>query len=483
MSPTVPRRQRRFDDTERSGPGSRSIRALAVGLLVMACFSTLIPQAEAAASRLTTFDGHTATTPSVGTLENGSARAAFTLPGKRAATVTVGLELRRQADDDRYRVRASVTRTGVVRVAVLRYRGSSSTLLGQRKLGTHLESGQTLWVQGAIGGSGPTIVRVRAWLDGRAIPGWQRSIKDSSAHRVRGSGGVRLAAQLAPVPGRKKVTVAYRDVHVSRASSLRTAKPSAKPSARTTGVPAGTKLRVHTGNIVVTRAGTRLDRLDIRGFVLVKAPNVTISRSIVRGGAAPKTAVGLITNYGSKNLVITDTDLRASHPSVYVDGIKGWNFTARRVHVVGNVDSVKIHGDNVTIADSALENTRWYAHDPYQGGGATHNDNIQILKGRNLRITGNTIRGAQNFAVLGAANSGNVAGLVVRGNWLDGGHCTLKLQEMRGHSLTATVTDNRFGPHREVAYCPIQAVPGVKLTARNNVSEQTGKPVQIWRKP
>jgi len=216
---------------------------------------------------------------------------------------------------------------------------------------------------------------------------------------------------------------------------------------------------------------------------VVKAANVTISRSIVRGGRNPTTAQGVITNYGYKNLVITDTDVRTSYPSVYLDGIKGWNFTARRVHVAGGVDSIKIHGDNVTVVDSLLENTKWYANDPYQDGGPTHNDNIQILKGRNLTITGNTIRGAQNFAVLGAANLDDVPNLLVNGNWLDGGHCTLKLQTMRGHTLKATVVDNRFGPHRRVSHCPIQALPEVQLTARNNVSELTGKPVQIWRKP
>ena len=75
----------------------------------------------------------------------------------------------------------------------------------------------------------------------------------------------------------------------------------------------------------------------------------------------------------------------AEHPSVYFDGIKGNNFTARRVHVVGNVDSIKIHGDNVKVENSLLENTVHYASDPYQGGWATHNDNIQILSGRQSR--------------------------------------------------------------------------------------------------
>jgi hypothetical protein len=255
-----------------------------------------------------------------------------------------------------------------------------------------------------------------------------------------------------------------------------------KPSAATTGVPKGTKLRVHRGTITITKPGTVLDRMDIRGFVIVKARNVKITRSIVRGGPKVRTAMGLITNYGYPGLVISDVRLAASHPSVFLDGIKGWNFTARRVHVTGNVDSIKIHGNNVRVERSLLENTVWYRHDPYQRGGPTHNDNIQVLKGLNITIVGNTIRGAQNFAILAAANQGNVPNIVIDHNWLDGGHCTLKLQSLRGHKLRARVTNNRFGPHRKVSYCPIQAEPQVSFYARNNVSEQTGRPVRIYRK-
>ena len=53
------------------------------------------------------------------------------------------------------------------------------------------------------------------------------------------------------------------------------------------------------------------------------------------------------------------------------------------------------------------------------------------MKGRNVTIWSNTIRGAQNFAVLGSANIGDTPNLVIRGNWLDGGHCTVKLQSSR----------------------------------------------------
>ncbi len=91
------------------------------------------------------------------------------------------------------------------------------------------------------------------------------------------------------------------------------------------------------------------------------------------------------------------------------------------MRIVGNVDSIKIHGDNVRVEKSLLENTTRYASDPYQAGRPTHNDNIQIMKGRNVTIWSNTIRGAQNFAVLGSANIGDTPNLVIRGNWLDGG--------------------------------------------------------------
>ena len=61
---------------------------------------------------------------------------------------------------------------------------------------------------------------------------------------------------------------------------------TARPGSSNTGVPVGTTLRVHQGDLVVTKAGTVIDSLDIRGEVYIKANNVKITRSIVRGGAA-----------------------------------------------------------------------------------------------------------------------------------------------------------------------------------------------------
>ena len=106
MPPILCMRPRPSFPGGRSARGRRVFRSLALGLLTLICTAALVAPADAAANRLTARDGHTASTGSVGTLTNGTARAAFKIPGKRAATVTVGLEVRRHANGDRYRVRA-----------------------------------------------------------------------------------------------------------------------------------------------------------------------------------------------------------------------------------------------------------------------------------------------------------------------------------------------------------------------------------------
>ncbi len=253
--------------------------------------------------------------------------------------------------------------------------------------------------------------------------------------------------------------------------------PGGKPSAATTGVKAGSKLTRHDGDITVTKDGTVLANLDIHGFVIVRAKNVTIDNCIVRGGKAKGFATGLITDYGYSGLLITDTYIEPEFPSVWFDGIKGSGFTARRVHITGGVDSVKIQGNNTVVEDSLLENTDYYANDPQQGGTPTHNDNIQIQNGQNVKVTGNTIRGATNFAVLGAASKGNL-NLIVKDNWLDGGHCTVKLQILNGWAETASVTGNKFGPNRAVSSCAFTSYPAVKLTQNSNTFENGGTAVK-----
>jgi hypothetical protein len=404
----------------------------------------------------------------------------------RSATVGAG-----------YRTKVGIAANGAVSVSLSRVAGGAETGFGAPvKTGATAKAGDTIRLEGLVAGTNPVTTYVRAWKTGTATPSWQLAARDYTAARITTDGLTRLWGYLSPTAS-ASTNVAFSNVvtyGVTAASvaaypvktwiTMGTAPAttpttpvvpvtSGKPSATTTGVKAGSTLIRHDGDITITKDGTALTNLDIHGFVTVRAKNVTITNCIVRGGKSKGVATGLITDYGFAGLVITDTRVVPEFPSVYFDGIKGSEFTARRVHVSGNVDSVKIHGNNVTIENSLLENTTYYASDPAQGGGPTHNDNIQILFGQNLKITGNTIRGATNFAILGAASRGNT-NLVVNGNWLDGGHCTVKLQILNGWAETATVANNKFGPNRKISSCAFTAYPAVKLAASGNTFELTG---------
>src|ERR1700712_329396 len=72
-----------------------------------------------------------------------------------------------------------------------------------------------------------------------------------------------------------------------------------KPGATNTGVPVGTRLTVVNGDLNVTKNGTVIDSMDIHGFVKINANNVTIKRSIVRGGAPSSVNSALVSNYGN----------------------------------------------------------------------------------------------------------------------------------------------------------------------------------------
>ena len=253
-----------------------------------------------------------------------------------------------------------------------------------------------------------------------------------------------------------------------------------QPTPENTGVPEGTVLETVREDLTITRPGAVLDGLDVHGFITVEAPNVTIRRSVVRGGLATFNR-GVITNYGYDNLLVEDVDIVPEQPTVWQDGVKGSDFTLNRVHVTGNVDSVKVHGEgNVLIENSLLEYTSYYESDPNQGGGPTHNDGVQILEGADIRILNNTIRGQQNLPVLGAANKGDTVRLVVAGNWLDGGHCTMKLEELNGRQLEATVVRSRFGPNRDVEGCAIVATVGSDVQARENRYVDGTEVTPVW---
>lgn len=258
--------------------------------------------------------------------------------------------------------------------------------------------------------------------------------------------------------------------------------PSGQPGPSNTGVPDGTVLTQSYGNLTITQAGTVINGWDIHGFVTVKADNVTIKNSIIRGGDPGTVNMSLIAAYnGNVNLVIQDSTLVGAYPSPYLDGLKGKNFTATRLDIYNVVDTVLILGDNATIQDSWLHANTHFDPDPRTPDGFSHDDNIQIEGGRNIVVRNNTLEGANNAAIMVTQNVARTSGVMVSANWIAGGWCSINLSEKgQGPIENFTVQNNQFGSSRNYP-CGIIAPPTSPVTMTNNVYTGTGYQVTVTR--
>jgi hypothetical protein len=242
---------------------------------------------------------------------------------------------------------------------------------------------------------------------------------------------------------------------------------------------------VHQGDLNLTTPGQVVEGLDIHGYVNVTAPNVTIRDSIVRGGTTPTRGRGLIrdTTASATNLLVEDTELAPDRPSVYLDGLQGWNFTARRLDIHGTVDGVKIHGNKVRVESSWIHDLVAYDHDPAQNGGPSHNDGVQILGGSGIVLTGNSISGGPASGIQVTQSQGSVRGLVIEGNFIDRGTCAVKLQNAPLSTLGPVVArDNRIGSGVTIAGCGILRTGATVLQESGNAWADTAKAVtaRVW---
>jgi hypothetical protein len=237
-----------------------------------------------------------------------------------------------------------------------------------------------------------------------------------------------------------------------------------------TGGPIPVQKTVVHGDIVVTQPGRVLDNLDVHGFVEVRAADVKITNSIVRGGQATGSR-GLIRNTTptALNLLIQDVVLKPEFPSVYIDGIHGGNFTARRVDISGTVDGIKIFRSNARVLSSRIHDLTQYQVDPAQGGGPSHNDGVQILGGSNVVVSGNHILGGNASAIQVTQSQGPVIGLAVSKNYFNAGACMVHLQHKPLSTLgPVSVTDNKFGPNGLIPGCAIVRTRATTLVESGN---------------
>jgi hypothetical protein len=258
-----------------------------------------------------------------------------------------------------------------------------------------------------------------------------------------------------------------------------------RPSAANTGVPVGTSLTVHNGDLTVTTPGAVIDGLDIRGFVSVRAPNVTIKRSIIRGGAAGTVGRGVlaITHSSATNFLVEDVTIVPTNPTPYLNGINvNQAGTVRRADISGTVDGIMIYGSGVRIEGSHLHDFRHYTNDPNWGGGGSHDDAIQVQGGTGIQIIGNTLKGAYNAGVMITQDAAVTKDLSINGNWIDGGGCSINYGSNGAYKTGMQANDNRFGRAQRNANCAIihNALKS-DLAPTGNVWDDNGAPATIKR--
>ena len=253
-----------------------------------------------------------------------------------------------------------------------------------------------------------------------------------------------------------------------------------QPNANNTGVPAGTTLTVYNGNLNANVAGATYSGLDIHGFVNIQAPNVTLKDSIIRGGVSHGD-IGLVQDISNAatHFLLEDSEMVPSYPSVQIDGLKGWNYTALRVNIHGTTDGAKMFGPNASIEDSYIHGLVTWAHDPDQGGGMSHNDGVQILSGSNLLVQHNTIVGGTNTALMVTQDHGVTDGLVFNANWVSGGNCTINTTPTPLTTLASMTITNNIFTNDSALHCPLLDTLHTDLIASGNVYAGTGLAIPI----
>jgi hypothetical protein len=254
--------------------------------------------------------------------------------------------------------------------------------------------------------------------------------------------------------------------------------------ATNTGVPAGTSLTVVNGDLVVSTSGTVVDARDVHGFIFVRASNVTIKRTVVRGRSASGNGAYINVESGT-NVLLEDVEIAPTTPSVWLDGIWADNATVSRAHIHGGVDGMKV-GSNTCVKNSYIHDMNYFDNDPNQGDGSTHNDAIQILNGSSITVAGNNLSpktgsDSGNAAIQVTQDYGAVTGLQVMNNWADYGGCTFNFAHKVGTSMTVSASNNKFGHHSSYSGCAILLSTKTTLNGSGNVYEDTGQAVPIQR--
>ncbi len=201
--------------------------------------------------------------------------------------------------------------------------------------------------------------------------------------------------------------------------------------------------------LLINTPGAVYDGYRFNHIVKVQAPGVTIRNSYFAGldGNPANTALLMINDTNTSDTqiagaLVEDSTFIPRKPSYTVDGVRGSNFTLRRVEITNTVDGVHVYGPtqgrtdpnagNVIVERSWVHDLAFFEDDPNHSDG-THNDGVQIVGGGNVTLLANRLDGKlRNAAIQVNQNWNDVWNLTVVGNYLANGMCTVNIDDSKG---------------------------------------------------
>lgn len=289
--------------------------------------------------------------------------------------------------------------------------------------------------------------------------------------------GVKPAAKTYASTGTKTIRLTVTDDRGATATTTRNvtaSAPSTKPDASNTGtlntnqtVLTSTNKpyasdRVYGDVYQINTANAVYNGWTFNYPVVVQAPGVKFTNCNFRGKNGNPDGSGLLYIMpnsfpaGQPSAVVEDSTLIPAYPNNTIDGVRGSNFTLRRVEIANTVDGVNVggtatYGDpttgNVLIENSWIHDLIHYNDNSHADG--SHNDGVQIGAGRNIRVTGTRIDGTiYNAGFMVTQGRGPVSNLTITNNWLAGGACTINVYDKEGSAITGLNMSNNVFTRR-----------------------------------
>ncbi len=283
-----------------------------------------------------------------------------------------------------------------------------------------------------------------------------------------------------------------------------------EPSPSTTGVRPGSTLTRVDHDLIITAAG-RYENLDVYGFVDVRAANVEIRNSRVRGGVATQSK-GLIhaDNADVRNLLIEGVELVPQYPSRFLNGIQCHDYTARCVDAYQTVDGFGVFNRHapgapvrVRIEQSYCHHLAYYSPDPsHPDDNRSHNDCVQLQGGSGAIVRYNTLHaylsgkvGTLNYpsnrnqsvsAIMFNNNVGKTTNVVVTDNRINGGEIAINGGPLDDHTsadFLGAIHRNRFNRDQYFVGHTIDLHPNVRADTGDGTANQNvyidGAPVTV----